>query len=61
MSRICARECESMSTLGERVLLQAPTGKKNTDLEIVLNGMSNKNAILDEFSYRALDLFEGLC
>jgi len=50
-----------MSTLGERVLLQAPTGKKNTDLEIVLNGMSNKNAILDEFSYRALDLFEGLC
>jgi hypothetical protein len=33
-------------------------GRRNADLEVVLNGMSDKNAISDELSHCALNLFE---
>jgi len=49
-----------MRAWGEKGVCTPRTGKENTDLEVVLNGMSDKNAIFDELRHCALNLFEYL-
>jgi hypothetical protein len=49
-----------MRAWGEKGVCTPRTGKENADLEVVLNGMSDKNAIFDELRHCALNLFEYL-